>query len=58
MECPCKKCPKKGCGTYHDKCTDYADWRKWWEELSKVNKRRDEALRLFFDDITKCKKRK
>lgn len=23
---PCKDCPNKGCGVYHDECTDYQAW--------------------------------
>lgn len=25
---PCEKCPKKGCGAYHDVCPDYLEWAK------------------------------
>ena len=28
MICPCKGCPKKGCGSYHDICPDYQPWAK------------------------------
>lgn len=23
---PCKYCERKGCGSYHDECTDYLEW--------------------------------
>ena len=26
MICPCKSCPAKGCGKYHDKCAEYKGW--------------------------------
>lgn len=26
MICPCKECPNKGCGSYHDKCRAYQDF--------------------------------
>lgn len=25
-ECPCRKCVRKGCGSYHDICIDYQSW--------------------------------
>lgn len=25
---PCKDCERKGCGSYHDKCLDYLQWKK------------------------------
>ena len=25
-ECPCKKCDRKGCGSYHDVCKEYKGW--------------------------------
>lgn len=28
MKSPCKGCPKKGCGNYHDKCEEYMMFRK------------------------------
>ena len=24
--CPCKTCPRRGCGHEHDTCTDYQAW--------------------------------
>lgn len=33
--CPCKDCPKKGCGAYHDICEDYQSFRKLSEEKPK-----------------------
>lgn len=26
-ECPCRKCPDKGCGSYHDICPKYQPWK-------------------------------
>ena len=40
MICPCKKCPRKGCGSYHDVCPDYQPWVK--EENAKKEKRKAE----------------
>lgn len=33
-DAPCKNCPKKGCGTYHDKCIEYINWRDAKREAS------------------------
>ena len=27
MTDPCKFCPKKGCGSYHDVCQKYQEWK-------------------------------
>lgn len=24
---PCKECPRKGCGAYHDKCKEFAEYK-------------------------------
>ncbi len=29
---PCKYCPKKGCGSYHDICKEYQEYRAEREE--------------------------
>ena len=28
MDCPCKGCEKAGCGSYHDQCEPYQEWKK------------------------------
>lgn len=25
--CPCKDCNYKGCGSYHDNCKDFQEWK-------------------------------
>lgn len=35
MENPCKNCPKQGCGSYHDICPEYIEWKK--QELERRN---------------------
>ena len=32
---PCKDCPKKGCGTYHDVCPEYQAYRAKVDEIHK-----------------------
>ena len=27
-DCPCRHCERKGCGNYHDSCTEYQEWSK------------------------------
>ena len=34
MQAPCKDCPKQGCGTYHDECPEYQEFRKERDRLS------------------------
>lgn len=31
---PCKDCPRKGCGAYHDECPDYQEFRKERDKLN------------------------
>ena len=38
--CPCRNCPDKGCGAYHNQCVKYSEWRKKLDE-------RNEAERTF-----------
>lgn len=37
MKNPCYNCENSGCGTYHDECPDYQEWRK---ELDRVKESR------------------
>lgn len=30
---PCKDCPKKGCGSYHDECQEYRAYRAKVDEI-------------------------
>lgn len=41
MDCPCKNCNKKGCGTFHDKCEPYLAYR---EENDVKSKEKAKAL--------------
>lgn len=36
MRCPCKGCPKAGCGSFHDECELYREWKKLRAEANKV----------------------
>ena len=37
MECPCKACERRGCGTAHDSCHEY---KAWVQERALANARR------------------
>lgn len=39
MICPCKGCDKAGCGTFHDQCEPYIQWRS---ERDRINRLRAE----------------
>lgn len=43
MICPCKHCEDAGCGSYHDKCQRYKEWR---EELDEKKAKRHAAGEL------------
>lgn len=32
MIAPCKECPRKGCGKYHDQCRKYLEFQKYQKE--------------------------
>lgn len=34
LEAPCKNCPKKGCGVYHDICPEYQEFKRESKNLS------------------------
>lgn len=36
MKNPCKNCPRKGCGAYHDECPEYNKWKKQESERRKM----------------------
>lgn len=40
---PCKDCPRKGCGSYHDKCPEYQKWKAYTNEIKKKEYERKEA---------------
>lgn len=46
--CPCIKCENKGCGSYHDKCELYLEYKKDRERI--YNERR--VNRDFQDIVT------
>ena len=43
-DCPCVSCPDKGCGSYHDECKKYQDYRKLCE-FAKANRKKDLEIR-------------
>lgn len=34
MRNPCKGCPRKGCGGYHDKCPEYLEMKQALQEAA------------------------
>lgn len=40
---PCKKCENKGCGSYHDECKPYQEYKA---KMDAFNKRKRESLYL------------
>jgi hypothetical protein len=36
MNPPCKDCPKKGCGRYHDECPEFQAYRAQQEEVYRL----------------------
>lgn len=39
---PCKNCPNKGCGTYHDECPEYQEFINYKKlDREDINKNKD-----------------
>lgn len=51
MEVPCKYCERKGCGTYHDVCSEYRNFRECRILISQMR------LRKTFPDARNHEKR-
>lgn len=45
IKCPCVKCEKQGCGSYHDVCKNYTEWIKERKEERKDIKKKYEFTR-------------
>lgn len=62
LEAPCKDCPKKGCGSYHDVCQNYQDYRVKWEamvnERNKKRKVESELNCIEINRVTRSKQRR
>lgn len=62
LEAPCKNCPKKGCGSYHDICQEYQDFRVKWESMvnnrNRIRKTEAELNSIEFDRKTRSKQRR
>lgn len=39
MKCPCINCENKGCGSYHDKCEPFQEYKK---EIARTNQNKKE----------------
>ena len=35
MRAPCEECTRKGCGSFHDQCKEYLEYREWIEDKRK-----------------------
>lgn len=52
-ETPCKRCERKGCGNYHDKCPEYQQWkRSVEEEKAIVNENKKPQQRTYIKEST------
>ena len=62
LEAPCKNCPKKGCGAYHDICQEYQDYRVKWEAMVNSHKKKKkietELNSVEFDRLSRSKQRR
>ena len=52
---PCKDCPKKGCGAYHDECPEYQEFRK---ERNRINEEKREQQKCNEITIERAKRHK
>lgn len=56
MKCPCKSCEKVGCGSYHDKCHAYSEWRAFRDEVNRKKADHQELKALSRDHEMKYRK--
>lgn len=55
--CPCKDCPRKGCGTYHDQCEQYQEYQRFRAEVNKKKADFNDSESYHIQQITKSKKK-
>lgn len=58
MNAPCKACEKCGCGSYHDECPQYTEFRNEQLEKSKSRKEIAELRRDISSGYKRVKTRK
>ena len=56
MICPCKGCEKAGCGSYHDVCPAYSEWRAWKDNVNKKKSEEGDKRTLSRDHELKYRK--
>lgn len=39
MKCPCVECEKRGCGTFHDQCETYLEYKKYLDNIRETARR-------------------
>lgn len=49
---PCGDCPNKGCGTFHDKCTAYQNYRKENEMMNKERGKQNNLYGTYVNEAT------
>ena len=40
---PCKDCPRKGCGAFHEQCGSYLEWKRT-QERAKAEERQNDVI--------------
>ena len=56
MKCPCKGCPNAGCGSYHDKCETYQEWKNGLDEAHKTREKEITSRTISRDHEMKYRK--
>ena len=57
MKAPCRSCSNKGCGTYHDICPEYKEWKAEIEAVSVSRQKEGQKHREYVKPSTfKCRK--
>lgn len=55
MICPCRDCNNKGCGAYHDVCTEYQEFRKYRDDR-RTNKLKDSEIENTLVEIARIRR--
>ena len=56
MKNPCLKCPKVGCGSYHDICTEYQAFREWKDNQNRKKQEERDIRQLSRDHEMKYRR--
>lgn len=55
MNAPCKRCKNKGCGSYHDKCAAFKDFKDGVATAGEIKRRQNNVIDAHYKGIERTK---